>query len=130
MRLNPPRTLQIYGARYVRASLAYEQARQQIGALADQATADIRTRRGGSARIGWIEQLRQQQKNLEQTSQLSAREQDSLAAYTQSRVEALPQVADIPASSGIGVEQHRPEAVSRREPAPMFPPLRTRTNLV
>ena len=130
MKPSPPRTLQIYGARYVRASLAYEQARQQIGALADQATVDIRTRRGGAARNEWIEQLRQRQQQLEQAGQLSAREQDSLAVYTQSRIEVLPQVADVPASSGLGVEQHRPEAVSRREPAPVFPPLRTRTNLV
>ena len=125
-----PLRLQLHGCYYRRASVAYQQVRQELGELADAATTDIREHRGAPARPEWESRLRQRHEELvtQLREQLSDREQDSLAAYLRDRLLALPAAADVPASSGLGVEQHRPEAVQRRSPAPEFPPLRVRIN--
>lgn len=125
-----PLRLQLHGRYYRRASVAYQQVRQELGELADAATTDLREHRGAPARPEWEQRLRQRHEALvtQFREQLSDREQDSLAGYLRDRLLALPAAADVPASSGIGVEQHRPEAVQRRTPAPEFPPLRVRIN--
>ena len=125
-----PTRVRVHGVVYRRASVAYVQARQELGELADDATTDIREHRGAAARAEWIQRLRQYYDGLRATlgTQLSGLECDSLATYLLERIRALPAAADVPASSGLGVEQHRPEAVQRRTPAPEFPPLRVRLN--
>jgi hypothetical protein len=121
-----PKLLRMYGAVYVRASTAYQQARQELGELADLALRDIREGTGGSARADWAERLRTKLDKLQHQygTAMSSQEIDSLAAYVLERIRALPLLADDPARPGIGHRDARPEPVTRREPLPKFPPVR------
>jgi len=125
-----PKLLRVYGAVYVRASTAYQQARQELGELADVALHDIREHTGGSARADWAARLRTKLDELQHQHgpAISDREIDSLAAYVLERIHALPLLADDPARAGIGHRDARPEPVTRREPLPKFPPVRVRIN--
>lgn len=126
--MTAPRTLRLYGQLYRQASAAYVQARQELSELADAAAHELHERCTVALRTEWAQRLRQRGDELQQRSELSDREHDSLAAYALERIRALPTAADVPASEGLGVQQHRPEAWPRRPPPQEFPPVRVRIN--